>query len=364
MLCNRKNFRHHQFMKTQPSLHKRKSALADAGEQIRILENRECGIVRFSSKLAETGQSPLRPAGTSILQVNTGYRCNLLCRHCHVDGGPDRQEVMSRETMQHCLDALDKNRIQTLDITGGAPEMNPDLPWFIREARKLMPVGRILVRTNLVILVAGERYRHFPELFKENRVTLIASLPCYERRDVDLQRGDGVFDRSIEALSLLNSIGYGKTGSGLELNLVYNPGGPSLPGAQQALEADYKTILRKEFGIEFSRLFTITNMPVSRFLESLLDSSRFCDYMNLLASHFNPEAVKNLMCLDTVSVGWDGTLYDCDFNQMLKLQMHSPAPANIRDFDEQLLQKRVIALGQHCYGCTAGAGSSCQGSLL
>ncbi len=351
-------------MTIHPSLHKRKNPLAESGEQIRVLEKTDCSIPSFGSKLAETGNGPLRPDGSAILQVNIGYRCNLLCRHCHVDGGPDRSETMSRETMQHCLDALSNSRIQTLDITGGAPEMNPDLPWFIREARKIMPEGEILVRTNLVILVSGEEYRHFPELFRENRVSLIASLPCYTRDNVDAQRGKGVFDRSIEALRMLNATGYGKDGCPLQLNLVFNPGGPSLPGAQQALEADYKSRLRQEFGIEFSHLYTITNMPVSRFLESLLEEGGFCQYMKLLESHFNPEAVKNLMCRNTVSVGWDGTLYDCDFNQMLKLPMREPAPRTISDFDEALLHDRAIAIGQHCYGCTAGAGSSCQGCLL
>ncbi|NTV16339.1 MAG: radical SAM/Cys-rich domain protein [Chlorobiaceae bacterium] len=351
-------------MNTRPSLHKRKSALADSGEQIRILEHTDCKIVSFASKLAETGQFPLRPDGTTILQVNTGYRCNLICKHCHVDGGPDRSEMMSRDTMRYCLDALHKNHIQTLDITGGAPEMNPELPWFIKEARKILPDGEILVRTNLAVLVSGTQYQHFPELFKESLVTLIASLPCFTRETVDAQRGEGVFDRSIEALKLLNTLGYGKQGSGLALNLVYNPGGPSLPGAQQGLEADFKTKLQNEFGIEFNHLYTITNMPVSRFLESLLDTGRFCHYMSLLAGHFNSDAVKNLMCRTTVSVGWDGTLYDCDFNQMLKLSLCSPAPGNIRNFDEHLLSKRDIAIGQHCYGCAAGAGSSCQGSLL
>lgn len=351
-------------MNTLPSLHKRKSMLADSLEQIRILEKTDCGIPAFGEKLAETGHEPLCPAGSRILQVNVGYRCNLLCRHCHVDAGPDREEMMSRETMRHCLEAIRQSGIRTLDITGGAPEMNPELPWFIQEARSIMPEGEILVRTNLVILMAGTRYRHIPELYRANCVSLIASLPCYTRENVDKQRGEGVFDRSIEALRMLNSLGYGKEGSGLSLNLVFNPGGPSLPGLQQALEADYHRKLSENYGIEFSHLFTITNMPVSRFLDSLLDDGRYCSYMQLLAGHFNPDAVRNLMCRTTISVGWNGALYDCDFNQMLSLPMREPAPHNISDFDESRLQKRLIAIGQHCYGCTAGAGSSCQGCLL
>ncbi|NTW10415.1 MAG: DUF3641 domain-containing protein, partial [Chlorobiaceae bacterium] len=266
-------------MQMQTSLHKRQNPLADATEQVRMLEKTDCGIPAFSKKLAECGCSPLTAEAASILQVNTGYRCNLLCRHCHVDGGPDRKETMERETLQQCLDALRKGRFGTLDITGGAPEMNSALPWFIREARKIMPEGEILVRTNLVILLSGEQYGKFPELYKENRVTIIASLPCHTRQQVDAQRGEGVFDRSIEALKLLNSIGYGAEESGLLLNLMYNPGGPSLPGQQQAIEADFKKQLLDKYGIFFSSLFTITNMPVSRFLESLVEEGQFCKYM-------------------------------------------------------------------------------------
>ena len=351
-------------MTMQPTLRKRRNPLADPIEQQRVLAETDCSIPAFGKKLAETSKAPLRPDSSAILQVNVGYRCNLLCRHCHVDGGPDRIEMMSRETMQHCLDVLRQSRIQTLDITGGTPEMNPELPWFIRKARAIMPEGDILVRTNLVILVSGTKYRLFPELYRENRVSLIASLPCYTRENVDMQRGEGVFDRSVEAMQLLNSLGYGKEGSGLALNLVFNPGGPSLPGQQQALETDYHTKLLDQYGITFSHLYTITNMPVSCFLDSLLEEGNYCSYMHLLAGHFNPDAVRNLMCRTTVSVGWDGTLYDCDFNQMLALPMQEPAPRNIMDFDESRLQKRLIAIGQHCYGCTAGAGSSCQGCLL
>ncbi len=351
-------------MNPQTSLHKRQSLLADAREQIKVLQKTDCHIPLFCKKLAECGLFPIESGSTSILQVNTGYRCNLLCRHCHVDAGPDRKEEMSRETMQYCLDALGKSRILTLDITGGAPEMNTELPWFIREARKIMQDGEIMVRTNLVILVNGNRYRDFPDIYKENRVTIIASLPCYTRENVNAQRGAGVFEKSIVALKMLNSIGYGKDGSGLGLNLVYNPGGPSLPGQQQALEAEYKKQLYENFGILFSTLYTITNMPISRFLESLLDSGRYCEYMKLLADHFNPRAINNLMCRTTVSVGWDGTLYDCDFNQMLKLPLSPPSPRHIRDFDENLLRSRSITIGQHCFGCSAGAGSSCHGSLI
>ncbi|ASQ89596.1 radical SAM protein [Prosthecochloris sp. GSB1] len=352
-------------MEEKLSLHKRTSPLAAPSEQVRVLEATDCAIPAFCSKIAETGDEPLCADGVNVLQVNTGYRCNLFCRHCHVDAAPDRPEMMSRETMHYCLEVLSgSSSIRTLDITGGAPEMNPELPWLLEEARRRMPEGEILVRTNLVILVSGEKYRCFPELFRRYRVTLIASLPCYTRENVDAQRSEGAFDRSIEALGTLNALGYGREGSGLELNLVYNPGGPVLPGEQQGLENGYRKRLREDHGVSFNHLYTIANMPVGRFLESLLDEGRFCQYMNLLFSHFNPMAVGNLMCRSTLSVGWDGALYDCDFNQMLQRSLLPPSPRHISDFDEASLARRVIALGQHCYGCAAGAGSSCQGALL
>ncbi len=352
-------------METKLLPHRPMSPHAPAREQVRILETTDCGICSFRSRLAETGDAPLCSSGISVLQVNTGYRCNLCCSHCHVGASPDRIETMNRETMRHCLGAIAKERgIRTLDITGGAPEMNPELPWFIREARRLMPDGEIIVRTNLVILLSNGRYRRYPELFRAQRATLVASLPCYTRENVDGQRGSGVFHRSIEALKMLNALGYGRAGGGLELHLVYNPGGPFLPGEQQALEEAYREKLREAYGIEFTGLYTITNMPVSRFLESLLDKGGFCNYMTLLADRFNPQAVGNLMCRNTLSVGWDGRLYDCDFNQMLQLPLLSPSPSHIREFDGDRLGRRAVAVGQHCYGCTAGAGSSCQGSLL
>lgn len=324
----------------------------------------DCGIPPFGHVLADHGIGTLRPSAIDILQVNTGYRCNLACTHCHVDARPDRTEVMSRETMAGCINVLKSHPIRTLDITGGAPEMNPDFRWFVDEARSARPDLEILVRSNLTLLVRNPAYRDIPAFLKERRVNLIASLPCYTRENVDRQRGDGVFERSIESLQQLNSIGYGIEGSPLELNLVFNPGGPSLPGCQHDLEQAYRKELREQFGISFTRLYTITNMPVSRFLDDLLESGGYCDYMQLLAAKFNPGAADALMCRNTISVRWDGRLYDCDFNQMLDLPIDLSAGSHIAEFDPQTLSDRKIAIGQHCYGCTAGAGSSCQGSLL
>ena len=329
-----------------------------------ISPSTDCGIPTFGEALANHGIDRLRPVGIDILQVNTGYRCNLRCTHCHVDARPDRTEVMSLETMRQCIGVLETNPVRTLDITGGAPEMNPDFRWFIDQARSARPDLEILVRSNLTLLVGNSAYSDIPAFLKERRVNIIASLPCHTREAVDRQRGDGVFDRSIAALKLLNGIGYGVDGSPLELNLVYNPGGPSLPGCQHELEEEYRKQLMQKFGITFTKLFTLTNMPVSRFLQSLIESGSFCSYMELLAVNFNPAAAGSLMCLNTISVRWDGRLYDCDFNQMLDLRLDLSAGRHIGDFDRQKLLGRAIATGQHCYGCTAGAGSSCQGSLV
>ncbi|NQU46993.1 MAG: arsenosugar biosynthesis radical SAM protein ArsS [Chlorobium sp.] len=328
------------------------------------MNNLPGNILPFQDRLKEHGVMPLKPSSISTLQVNIGYRCNLLCRHCHVNASPERTEVMNSETMQHCLNALKAGGMTTLDITGGAPEMNPDLPWFLETARSILPEGDIMVRTNLAILVSGEKYRRFPELFRKHRITLIASLPCYTRETVDRQRGEGTFDRSIAALKILNTLGYGKEMNGPELNLVFNPAGPMLPAEQKALETDYREQLRKRFQIEFSNLFTITNMPISRFRDELEQKEMYLDYMNLLSRNFNPCALNNLMCRSTISVGWDGTMYDCDFNQMLNIPLQAPTPKHISEFNRDLLENRTIALDDHCYGCTAGSGSSCTGSLL
>ena len=337
-----------------------KSELAKPLVQLRCLDRSTDLVPPFQKKLAEAGLLPLVPTRIEILQVNVGKMCNQTCQHCHVDAGPDRDEIMDRETMGHCLEALRWSQIHTVDITGGAPEMNPNFRWFVEQISGL---GRqVLVRSNLTILTRSQ-YRGYPRFLADHRVRIVASLPCYTAANTDRQRGDGVFDASIEALRDLNALGYGQDGSGLELNLVYNPFGPNLPPPQEKLEQDYRKILRDTFGITFNRLHCITNMPISRFLDFLLKTERYDDYMELLANSFNPIAAAGVMCRNTLSVGWDGRLYDCDFNQMLELEVEPGVPRHISEFDPERLSRRRIVLNQHCYGCTAGAGSSCGGEI-
>ncbi len=298
-------------------------------------------------------------AEIDTLQVNVGKLCNMTCRHCHVDAGPDRREVMSRETLDACLQLLEASDIGTLDLTGGAPEMNPHFCHAVETASRL---GRhVIDRCNLTILTLP-RYGHLPEFLAAHRVEVVASLPCYLEENVNRQRGDRAFERSIEALRILNNLGYGLEGTGLTLTLVYNPVGPSLPPDQAKLEADYRDRLRTQHGIEFSRLFTVTNMPISRFLEDLIESQRYDEYLQRLVHAFNPAAVAGLMCRNTISVGWDGTLYDCDFNQMLELSLEGPR--TIFECTARSLRGRTIRTGRHCFGCTAGSGSGCQGSIV
>jgi radical SAM/Cys-rich protein len=342
------------------TLLRRNSPLSDPAEQVRQLAPRP-GEKRFEVALAESKLPPLTATGIQVLQVNVGKLCNQTCGHCHVDAGPDRREVMTRETMQLCLEALADGEIPTLDITGGAPEMNPHFRWLVTQAREQ---GRnIIDRCNLTILLAPG-FSDLPELFAEHRVEVVASLPCYLKENTDAQRGEGVFERSIEALRRLNAVGYGRGDSGLTLTLVYNPVGPSLPPSQAKLEAAYRQQLRTRFGVEFTRLFTITNMPISRFLDDLLATGRYEDYMQTLIDAFNPPAVAGVMCRTTLSVNWDGTLSDCDFNQMLGLGLAPDQPRHVRDFHPARLRSRPIVTGQHCYGCTAGSGSGCRGATV
>ncbi|HEY2933331.1 MAG TPA: arsenosugar biosynthesis radical SAM (seleno)protein ArsS [Acidobacteriota bacterium] len=341
------------------SLLQRRSALATTSEQIRILEE-NVSIPPFNSTLSRHGLSTLHAAEIEIFQINVGKLCNQTCAHCHVDAGPDRLEVMTRETMADCLAALAKTSIPKVDITGGAPELNPDFRWLVQQARSL---GRhVMDRCNLTVLqVKGQE--DLPDFLARHQAEVICSLPYYQARETDRQRGLGVFQRSVDALQALNRRGYGKAGTGLLLNLVYNPVGAFLPGPQKSLEADFKRNLLAKYGIEFNNLYCITNMPISRFLEFLLASGNYQHYMERLLQAFNPAAVQGLMCRNTLSVGWDGRLYDCDFNQMLDLELCSPAPRHIRDFNLQALNGRRIVTGRHCYGCTAGAGSSCGGAV-
>lgn len=314
----------------------------------------------FEEKLVQIGHWPLRALGIETLQVNVGKLCNQTCRHCHVDAGPTRTEIMTRETAELVVDVLGRHDIPTLDITGGAPELNPNFDYLVREARAL---GRhVMDRSNLtVFFVAGKGY--LPEFLREHRVEIIASLPCYLEANVDAQRGKGVFSKSIEALQWLNRLGYGQPGTDLELNLVYNPLGASLPPPQKPLEEAYRRELGERFGIVFNKLYTITNMPISRFLLDLKRHGNYEGYMELLLQKFNPATVDGVMCRTLVSVGWDGTLYDCDFNQMLEMPLNHGLPGHLRDFDDYLLARREIRTSSHCFGCTAGSGSSCTGSL-
>jgi radical SAM/Cys-rich protein len=332
--------------------------LADANEQLKII-NQQGLFLSFDEKYETTGERNLTAREIEAFQVNVGKMCNQVCKHCHVDAGPDRKEIMTKETMQLCLDALTKSEISTVDITGGAPEMNPDFLWFVDEIKKL---GRhVMVRSNLTILVSNG-YEQCPEFMAKRGVEIISSLPYYSAVNADRQRGEGVFEKSVRALKILNELGYGKEGTDLKLNIVYNPVGAFLPPKQEFLERDYKRELWNKHGIVFNNLYTITNMPISRFLDYLIESGNYNGYMNRLIDAFNPVAALNVMCRNTISVGWDGTLYDCDFNQMLELPLNHSAPKHIKDFSIELLEGRKIVIGQHCYGCTAGAGSSCGGA--
>ncbi len=328
--------------------------------QLQVIESGDPLTPTFDDVLNRIGLHPLTPIRIEILQVNVGKLCNQTCNHCHVDAGPDRTEVMSRETMVHCLDVLRNSDIEFLDITGGAPELNPNFQWFVSQAREIGK--KILVRSNLTVLTT-RKMEDMPLFFAENQVTVISSLPCYTAENTDRQRGEGVFERSIQALRKLNALGYGHEGSGLELHLVYNPGGPSLPPAQELLKADYKHVLAEEYGIMFNELFCITNMPISRFLDYLIQQGKLAGYMHKLVDAFNPSAAEAVMCRNTLSVGWDGRLYDCDFNQMLDLGVNSRSPRHIKDFDLEVLTRRHIVTRRHCFGCTAGAGSSCKGEI-
>lgn len=348
----------------QQSLQKRQSELAKANTQLEKLSNgifSNGELPRFSEKINESGQFPLRSTKVEILQINVGYMCNQVCAHCHVDAGPDRKEIMTHETMTNCLDVIKNTSAHTLDLTGGAPEMNPNFRWFVEEA-KTVGAKEVIVRSNLTIIRANKKYYDLPEFFKKHDIHVISSMPHWTRGKTDQQRGAGVFDQSIKALQDLNAVGYGMPGSHLKLDLVYNPSGAFLPGNQASMEKDFKKALLEDFGIHFHNLLVITNLPIARFLDYLIASDNYEDYMYQLVDAYNPAAVKNLMCRNTISISWDGYLYDCDFNQMLQLKVNSSAQ-HISDYNEDVLNNRDIIVSQHCYGCTAGAGSSCQGAV-
>jgi len=346
------------------SLKSRQDSLAQTEKQLEILSGgifKDGSLPTFKEKVKASNLEAVRPIALEILQINVGYMCNQVCAHCHVDAGPDRKEIMTHETMEQILAVLQVNKIKTVDLTGGAPEMHPEFRWFVEEIRKTS-VEEIIVRSNLTIILANKKYHDLPEFFAKHKVHVISSLPFYKRGKTDKQRGDGVFDASIKALQMLNKAGFGIPNGSLELDLVYNPSGAFLPGNQKALELDFKKALKEDFDIEFNQLFSITNLPISRFLDYLLASENYEEYMYSLVEAFNPMAVENVMCTNTISVSWEGFLFDCDFNQMLGLKVDASA-THISEFNTDILSDRNIRLSQHCYGCTAGAGSSCQGSI-
>jgi radical SAM/Cys-rich protein len=345
---------------TTKSLSAQNHKLSSAKSQVDFLQ--ESPLTHFSDKLKAQNLFPLTTKTLEIFQINVGKMCNQVCKHCHVDAGPDRKEIMTRDTMLLCLEAIKKSGATTVDLTGGAPEMNPDFRWFVEELYKLEK--KIIVRCNLTIIVANKKYNDLPEFFKRHNIEVVSSLPYFTASKTDSQRGEGVFEKSINALKMLNDVGFGMKDSGLILNLVYNPAGAFLPSDQMALEKEFKEKLKNLYNIDFNSLFAITNLPVSRFLEYLVRSGNYEGYMEKLVNAYNPTAAENVMCRNTLSISWDGYIYDCDFNQMLEMKIGVDASQqHLSNFNMDSINKRNIKINQHCYGCTAGAGSSCSGNV-
>jgi len=340
---------------TIPTLLRRGSDLASADRQRALLEKAN-GLPFFHEKL--DGRGPLRATSIETLQINVGKLCNQTCRHCHVDAGPDRREIMTRGTAEECVRAIERSGIRVVDITGGAPELNPQFRFLVAEARRLG--CRVMDRCNLTVLNLAAQ-ADLVDFLVAHEVEVIASLPYWQARPTDAQRGEGVFDSSLRALRKLNAAGYGRGGA-LRLTLVCNPVGAFLPPKQAAVEADFRRELKRRHDVDIDGVYTITNMPISRFLEFLLSSGNYDAYMRKLVDAYNPAAAPGVMCRTMVSVGWDGTLYDCDFNQMLGLPVAERAGRHVRDFDPARHAGREIATGRHCFGCTAGGGSSCGGA--
>ena len=319
-------------------------------------------MLSFDASLQTHGLD-LRRESPDTLQINVGKLCNLTCSHCHVNAGPARKEIITRETIDRVIDWLETTDIHTVDLTGGAPEMIPDFRYLVTRLRGLTVPRHIIDRCNLTILLSPE-HDGLAEFLRDNQVEIIASMPCYTAENVNEQRGDGVFDDSIKALQLLNKIGYGREPN-IPLHLVYNPLGAKLPPSQSDLEADYKRELRAHFGIEFNSLFALANLPIARFASYLKNNGLYEDYMTLLVTAFNPATMDGLMCRRTINISWQGEVHDCDFNQMLDLPLGgaNQKSRHLWDIDPQALRGQSIATGSHCYGCTAGSGSSCGGSL-
>ncbi len=314
----------------------------------------------FKLHFTEKAKAPLFSHSIDIFQLNLGNRCNLACRHCHVSAGPGGKNIMPPAILNKCLEILKKIKIGTIDITGGSPEMHPQFKGFIQECAPLN--RRLIVRSNLAILTEPG-FRDFPEFYAKHKVEIVSSLPSFDEQKTDRQRGFGVFQKIIQSMKTLNQIGYGMPNSSLQLHLVHNPTGAYLPASQKSLQNEYAQLLKNKYNILFNNLFCITNMPIGRYLDYLKQSDNYEEYMESLVCAFNPSALDNIMCKNTISIGWDGTLYDCDFNQMLHLPIDHGAPDNIMNFDYEKLKKRQIVVDNHCFGCTAGAGSSCQGEV-
>ncbi len=348
------------------SLSATENKLTDTFYQLQVLNGKELVDAKFPNfieKVAEAGHQPLKTVPVEIFQINIGKLCNQTCAHCHVDAGPDKKtENMSRETLEKCLQIISSiPSITTVDITGGAPEMNPHFRWFVESCYKLGK--QVIDRCNLTIIVANKKYNDLPAFLAKNKVQVVSSLPYFSKSRTDSQRGDGVFEDSIKALKMLNEVGYGMKDTGLQLDLVYNPSGAFLPSSQEQLQSEFKRQLKRKYDIEFNNLFAITNLPISRFLDYLIQTNNYEEYMKLLVDAYNPGTIMGLMCRNTISVSWDGYIYDCDFNQMLDLKVAAKDSQHLDTFDIEKLKDRNIVLNQHCYGCTAGAGSSCGGEI-
>lgn len=352
-------------MKTK-SLKKRGVELSNTMVQLKVLNGKELvdfQFPKFHDKIKNAGFDELITTDLEIFQINIGKLCNQVCTHCHVDAGPDRKEEnMDRATLERCLEIIKSvDTIHTIDITGGAPELNPHFKWFVESCSSIGK--RVINRCNLTVITANKKYNDLPEFFAKHNVHVVSSLPYFSAKRTDKQRGDGVFEASIKGLQMLNAVGYGVPGSGLILDLVYNPSGALMPASQSVLEPQFTTKLKENFDVVFNSLIAITNLPIARFLDFLLESGNYEEYMEQLVGAFNPATVENLMCRNTISVSWDGHLYDCDFNQMLELKVDSKSN-HLTNFDIEQLKNRNVVLNQHCYGCTAGAGSSCGGEIV
>ncbi len=353
--------------KPTTSLQQRRSPLANPQQQLETLAAVDLSQTPhagdFATTLATHGWQRFSPAQLEIFQINIGKLCNMTCRHCHVDAGPDRtQENMDRQTIDACLRALDQTTAHTVDITGGAPELNPHFRYLVDQC--VARGKHVIDRCNLTVLLLP-RMRDLPEWFAERGVEIVCSLPHYRQRSTDAQRGDGTFEKSIEVLHHLNAVGYGQGNPQRQLTLMSNPVGAFLASNQASIEQEWKAGLQKNYGITFDRLIALNNMPISRFLEWLEQSGNLQAYMELLVNSFNPGTVTGLMCRNTLSISWDGRIFDCDFNQMLDLEALQPdgQRPHIRNFNPLMLTRRQIVTGQHCFGCTAGAGSSCGGAI-